>query len=124
MTFPFVARSTSTVPSVWAAAPAGGASTASALASETNVFRLRCLDTMISVEEGHRLAHLQDPRARPTPDMITESLRLRHIGGHEDRALVLVPAVDDRVELLQAPLVLLRHREVLEDQEINAPEQL
>ena len=56
--------------------------------------------------------------------MITESLRFRHIRSHENRALVLVPPVDDRIELLQAPLVLLRHRQVLEDQKINAPEQL
>src|SRR5215211_6768902 len=79
---------------------------------------------MVSVEEGHRLAHLQYPRAGAVSDVVAERLRVAHVGGHEQRAAVLVAPVDDGVELLQAPLVLLGHGEVLEHEEVHAAEQL
>src|SRR5688500_8837744 len=99
-----------------AAAPGGMASAAAALASQANVFRLRRLDTVVSVEEGHRLAHLHYPRAGAVPDVLAERLGAGHVRGHQQRPPVLVAPVDHRVELLEAPLVLLRDGEILEHQ--------
>jgi hypothetical protein len=79
---------------------------------------------VISVEERHRLAHLQYARAGAVPDVVPQRLGAAHVGRDQHRAPILVAAVDHRVELLQAPLVLLRHGEVLQDEKIDTPEQL
>ena len=58
------------------------------------------------------------------PDVLAERLGVAHVGRDQHRAPVLVAAVDHRVQLLEPPLVLLRHGEVLENEEVDAPEQL
>src|SRR5918994_594928 len=94
-----------------AAAPAGSSSAAVALASEPKVVRRRGLDTMISVEERHRLAHLEYAGAGAVPDVVAQRLRVADIGRDQHRAPILVAAIDPRVELFQPPLVLLRDGE-------------
>src|SRR3954453_3477185 len=74
---------------------------------------------VVPLEDHGVAAHLQQPRVRARADVVAE---IGDVGGEDDRALVLVAAVDDGVELLRPPLVLPPHGEAVEVQEVGAGE--
>src|SRR5215212_3936097 len=73
-------------------APAGTSSAAAnaALASQPNVVRRRRPDTVVSVEERHRLAHLENTGTGPVTDVLAECLGVAHVSRDEKRPPVLV----------------------------------
>src|SRR3954452_24771319 len=67
----------------------------------------------VGAEERQRVAaHLHQPRDRPCADLLRQLVG-RQVRRDDDRALVLVARVDDRVQLLEHPLGLALGAEVV-----------
>src|SRR4051794_18044552 len=72
----------------------------------------------VGTPERQDLAHLLEPRDGPVVDLIGQRVALE-IRRDDDRALVLVARVDDRVELLEHPRARLLGADVVDVQEVH-----
>jgi hypothetical protein len=66
-------------------------------------------------------ADLDDPRDGALADLLAELIRIE-VRGDDERALVLVARVDDRVQLLEHPLAGVLRADVVEVQQVDAVE--
>src|SRR5688572_11719746 len=86
----------------------------------TRCLRRRAVLAPVVVAEERQgvAADLDDPRHGPGPDLLGELLGIE-VRGDDERALVLVPRVDDRVELLEHPLARVLGAEVVEVEQVD-----
>src|SRR3954469_21537034 len=80
------------------------------------------LHAAIAPHDWDQLAHLVEPRDRPRAGLVAQLVVVDQVGGDDPRALFLPALVDDRVELLEHPLGALLGAEVVDVQQVDAPQ--
>ena len=90
--------------------------------SRAGPHRRRHLDPAVLAEQRQRVRRRSRPAARPSGRPPARQLRLLEVGREDDRALVVVAAVDDRVELLEHPVGAALGAEIVEVEEVDGDE--